>query len=82
MGATLGTRVKQGILDEAIQDVVSQVIGYRSLQRQAISCSSRSEPCLQVADYCCWAIQRKWERHDDRSYILLKDKIESEYRLF
>jgi len=38
-----------------------------------------SDPCLQVADYCVWAIQRKWERDDSRSYDLIKDKIESEF---
>jgi hypothetical protein len=37
-----------------------------------------SEPCLVVADYCTWAIQRKWERHDARSQSLLHDKIASE----
>jgi hypothetical protein len=37
-----------------------------------------SEPCLVVADYCTWAIQRKWERNDTRSQILLGDKIASE----
>lgn len=23
---------------------------------------------LQVADYCCWAVQRKWEQRDPRTY--------------
>jgi hypothetical protein len=38
-----------------------------------------SDPCLQVADYCTWAIQRKWERNDNRSYDLISGKLESEY---
>jgi len=33
-----------------------------------------SEPCLVVADYCTWAIQR----NDSRSQILLQDKVSSE----
>ncbi len=37
-----------------------------------------SEPCLVVADYCTWAIQRRWEREDPRSHMLLADKIRSE----
>ncbi|MEZ4533029.1 MAG: DUF3800 domain-containing protein [Thermomicrobiales bacterium] len=41
-----------------------------------------AEPCLQVADYCCWAIHRKWERNDTRSYDLISDRIESEFLLF
>ena len=34
-----------------------------------------------VADYCTWAIQRKWERDDNRSQILLQDKIFSETKI-
>jgi hypothetical protein len=37
-----------------------------------------SEPCLVVADYCTWAIQRKWERDDQRSHELIAGKIASE----
>lgn len=37
---------------------------------------------LQIADYCSWAIQRKWERNDDRSYALVQDKIYSEFDVF
>jgi hypothetical protein len=41
-----------------------------------------SDPCLQVADYCCWAIQRKWERGDMRLYELIASKIRSEFDVF
>jgi hypothetical protein len=37
-----------------------------------------SEPCLLVADYCTWAIQRRWERGDGRSHALVAGKIRSE----
>ncbi len=37
---------------------------------------------LQIADHCSWAIQRKWERGDERSYILIKDRIETEVDIF
>ena len=36
---------------------------------------SGTDPCLQLADYCAWAIQRKWERDDTRSYDLIKGYI-------
>jgi hypothetical protein len=35
-----------------------------------------------VADYCCWALSRKWEKGDDRSYALIQDKIRSEFDVF
>jgi len=43
---------------------------------------SESDVNLQVADYCCWAIQRKWERDDLRSYNYIKEKIYGEGDLF
>lgn len=36
---------------------------------------SRSHFGLQVADYCCWAIQRKWSRHDDRYFSLIEPAL-------
>jgi len=43
-----------------------------------------ADPCLQVADYCAWAVQRKWESggQDIRSYDLIKDRITYEYDLW
>lgn len=38
---------------------------------------SRSHFGLQVADYCCWAIQRKWSRHDDRYFALIEPALRS-----
>jgi hypothetical protein len=40
-----------------------------------------SDPCLQVTDYCCWAIQRKWERKDDRSFDLIRHFIAKEQEI-
>jgi hypothetical protein len=43
---------------------------------------SIADPCLQVADYCGWAIQRQWESGDDRSYRLIRDRVTYEYELW
>lgn len=32
---------------------------------------SHSNAWLQVTDYCCWAVFRKWERNDPRTYTQL-----------
>jgi hypothetical protein len=37
---------------------------------------------LQVADYATWAIQRKWERNDPRSYDQVKHLLGSEFDAF
>lgn len=51
-----------------------------------------NEPCLQVADYCLWALQRLYERHEDRYFnyirgkfiriIDLDDKREKDYGIY
>lgn len=42
-----------------------------------------SNPMLQVADYCAWALHRKWEREppDTRSYTQIRNGIATEYDL-
>ncbi len=44
--------------------------------------SSKSAQGLQVADYCNWAVFRKWERGDTRSYGLIQAGIRSEFDIF
>ena len=44
--------------------------------------ASKSSFGLQVADYCNWAIFRKWERGDTRSYDLIKERVKSEFEIF
>lgn len=36
----------------------------------------------QAADYCAWAIQRKWESGDSPSYDLIRPKLASEFDVF
>lgn len=43
--------------------------------------SSGSQGCLQVIDYVNWAVFRRWERQDERSYALVKEYIVQEARL-
>lgn len=40
--------------------------------------TSASEPMLWAADYCAWAIQRRWALGDTRSHALIADRIASE----
>ena len=80
MGATLGTKKKREGFHAAIHDVVDQVT--HRVDFRTVSWAGSSDPCLWVADYCCWAIQRKWERDDTRSYALIQPKIRSEFDAF
>lgn len=79
VAATLGTRKKQELFRSAVNDVADQVV---SADFKVGAWSAASDPCLQVADYCSWAIQRKWERKDARSHALIAPKIQTEYGMF
>ena len=80
IAASIGEKRKLAGFRYGVQDVLRQTSWSNTIRVDMWPFSV--DPCLQVADYCCWAIQRKWERNDDRSYSLIQDKIRSEYDLF
>ena len=80
--ASIGHKKERLSFCNAIDDVLNQHI-----ERDAWRVDFRpamADAGLQVADYCAWAIQRKWETEgkDSRSYDLIKDRITYEYDLW
>jgi hypothetical protein len=78
--ASIGTKKERLSYISALEDVVRQsapniefIVDFRPCQ---------AEPLLQAADYCAWAVGRKWERNDTRSYDLIKDRQTYEYELW
>lgn len=80
IAASIGTKRKERDFRFAVRDVMRQTSEAHDIRVNMWPAAT--DPCLQVADYCCWAIQRKWESNDSRSYDLIKNKIASEYNLF
>ena len=80
VAASLGNKREQATYLAEIQDALNQTSP--TTDAKSAMWPATSDPCLQVADYCSWAIQRKWELSDERSYKLLQDKIASEFDLF
>ena len=80
--ASIGVKKGQADFSNAVLDVLKQTQKIDAGSWRTTFCSSASDPCLQVADYCTWALQRKWERGDTRSYDLIKHKIKYEYELW
>jgi Protein of unknown function (DUF3800) len=78
--ASVGTKKGQAMFTAAVNDVVQQVL--RGVTWVTTFTQSATDPCLQLADYCTWAIQRKWERDDTRSYALIQGRIASEFNLW
>ena len=40
---------------------------------------SKSNMDLQIVDYCNWAVSRKWDAQDERSYQLIRPVVVSEF---
>jgi hypothetical protein len=43
---------------------------------------SKSNFGLQIADSLTWAVYRKWDRNDTRSYDLIRKFVRSEFDIF
>jgi hypothetical protein len=81
VAASIGTRKEKAAFQRAVGDVLAQTV---KKPCKVNFCPAAADPCLQVADYCAWAIQRKWESNlkDLRSYNLIKERITYEYDLW
>lgn len=74
------TRKRQAV-EKAVKTTLSSMLPdttpYRVLHH-----SSKSNVGVQIADYCTWAIARKWKDGDTRSYDYIKKAIKSELDVF
>jgi hypothetical protein len=78
--ASIGTKKRRRAIRLGVEDVVLQIVPGNTWEVAFWPCDS--DPCLQIADYCTWAVQRKWERGDSRSYDRIKAKVRSEHDYF
>jgi hypothetical protein len=80
VGASIATERRQRLIGTALNGVVNRTA--RAATIRFTHWPAASDPCLQVVDYCCWAIQRKWERGDGSFHALIANKIASEFNAF
>lgn len=80
VASKLQLKKKKGALHDAVRDVTNQV----AVGRKFITAftAANTDPCLQVADYATWAVQRFFEMGDDRSFRLIQDKVKSCYQIW
>jgi len=73
---SLPVKRQRGAVTKGMKACLSDVLGDRRyvLEHQP----SAAQAGLQVADYLNWAVFRRWERGDLRSYCLVEDLIERE----
>ncbi len=67
---------KRQAVEKALRSFLRNDLGSRPFT--IVHHSSASHLCLQAADYCMWAIYRKWSLGDDRSYNLIRSFVRSE----
>lgn len=79
--ASVGTKRGQQAFTDAVRDVIRQTEGKKRRVRSSFW-PSATDPCLQIADYCTWAIQRKWEKGETAYYDLIQGRISYEYDMF
>lgn len=80
VASALMIRGRKKAVHDAVKEVVQQV-STASVSHTAFT-KTETDPCLQAADYLTWAVQRKYELDDPRSYELIKHHVHSEYSPF
>ncbi len=80
IAASIGDRDMRSEFQATVENIVDAQSPPSSLA--STMWPSATAPLLQVADYCAWAIQRKWERSDTRAYNLVRHRIVSEFEVF
>ena len=80
VAASRGTKKELESFQRGVRDVIQQVSP--PLTTKIAQWPANADTGLQIADYCGWALQRKWERSDVRSYDLIQDKMSSEFDVF
>ena len=78
--SALGEKKTRAAFKAGVNEPIQQIVP-RSRWEVAFHESSK-DPLLWVADYCAWAVQKKWERNDTRSYDLISHRRGSEYDLW
>lgn len=79
-GNTISIEQMRNVFDDAFRDICRQVIPAEQYNTTIHPCDTH--PYMQAADYCTWAIQRKWEDGDERSYAYIADQISYENQLW
>jgi len=72
---------KRDAIEKAVKMTLSEMLR-KSAKYRILHHSSKSNMDLQIVDYCTWAIYRKWDRSDVRSYEHIRSSIRSEFDIF
>jgi hypothetical protein len=69
--------------NQAIRKILStQLANYAKVPYEIYFHDNKSDLNCQIADYCGWAVARKWNQNDNRSYVLVESRIKNEFDIF
>ena len=72
---------KRKAIEKAVKQTLAKMLP-ADVPYSAHHHDSKSNLGLQVADYCTWAIYRKWDQGDQRSYNIISSAVRSEFDFF
>lgn len=78
---TIPVQKKRQAIEKAIQQAVAKMLPI-GMRYRILHHASRSHYGLQVADYCCWAVFRKWQKGETEHYERIQAAVRSEFDIF
>lgn len=78
---TIPVQKKRRAVEKAIKTVLADMLP-AGMRYRILHHASRSHYGLQVADYCNWAVFRKWQRCETGFYDQIKPALRSEFNIF
>jgi hypothetical protein len=72
---------KRQAVEKAVKLTLAQKLP-KGCRYRVLHHDSKSNCDLQIVDYCNWAIYRKWDRADARSYNVIQPVVRSEFEIF
>ena len=78
---SLPVQKKRDAVEKAIKTTLAGQLPV-SARYRVLHHDSKSNFDLQIADYCTWALYRKWNNGDERSYQHIQPAVRSEFDIF
>jgi hypothetical protein len=78
---TIPIQKKRQAIEKAIKGALAKMLP-AGMRYRILHHASRSHYGLQIADYCNWAVFRKWQKGEVEFYDLIKPAVKSEFEIF
>lgn len=79
--ARIGVQKKKAVFEKTVKTYLTHDLPSR-VPYQLLMHASASHPLLQAADYCCWAVAKKWKDNEIRPYQKIRKALKTEFEVF